>query len=91
MFANQLMGNLIQGLILGAIYGMATMGLSLIFGVLKVVNVGHGAFMMVGAFITLWMFNSLGVMPVFAIPLSFIMGMLLGFIFYYSSIRRLIK
>ncbi len=91
MFANQLMGNLIQGLILGAIYGMATMGLSLIFGVLKVVNVGHGAFMMVGAFITLWMFNSLGVMPVFAIPLTFIMGMLLGFIFYYSSIRRLIK
>lgn len=91
MFANQLMGNLIQGLILGAIYGMATMGLSLIFGVLKVVNVGHGAFMMVGAFITLWMFNSLGVIPVFAIPFAFIVGMLLGFIFYYSSIRRLIK
>jgi branched-chain amino acid transport system permease protein len=85
------MGNLIQGLILGAIYGMATMGLSLIFGVLKVVNVGHGAFMMVGAFITLWMFNSLGVIPVFAIPFAFIVGMLLGFIFYYSSIRRLIK
>lgn len=91
MFVNQLMGNLIQGLILGAIYGMATMGLSLIFGVLKVVNVGHGAFMMVGAFITLWMFNSLGVIPVFAIPFAFIVGMLLGFIFYYSSIRRLIK
>lgn len=91
MFANQLIGNLIQGLILGAIYGMATMGLSLIFGVLKVVNVGHGAFMMVGAFITLWMFNSLGVIPVFAIPFAFIVGMLLGFIFYYSSIRRLIK
>jgi branched-chain amino acid transport system permease protein len=91
MIANQLIGNLIQGLILGAIYGMATMGLSLIFGVLKVVNVGHGAFMMVGAFITLWMFNSLGVIPVFAIPFAFIVGMLLGFIFYYSSIRRLIK
>jgi branched-chain amino acid transport system permease protein len=91
MLLEQLAGNLIQGLILGAIYGMATMGLSLIFGVLKVVNVGHGSFMMVGAFITLWLFNSLGAIPVIAIPLAFLVGMGLGFIFYYSSIRRLLK
>lgn len=91
MVFEQLMGNLIQGLILGAIYGMATMGLSLIFGVLKVVNVGHGSFMMVGAFITLWLFNSLGAIPVIAIPLAFLVGMALGFIFYYTSIRRLLK
>ena len=44
MLFEQLAGNLIQGVVLGAVYGMATMGLSLIFGVLKVVNVGHGAF-----------------------------------------------
>src|SRR4030042_663574 len=61
MFGIQLAGNLLQGLVLGAVYGMATMGLSLIFGVLKVVNVGHGAFMMVGAFVALWVFNFLGV------------------------------
>lgn len=91
MLHGQLIGNLIQGLILGAIYGMATMGLSLIFGVLKVVNVGHGAFMMVGAFITLWLFNSLGAIPLIAIPLAFAVGMALGFLFYYSSIRRLLK
>ena len=57
MLLEQLSGNLIQGLALGAIYGMATMGLSLIFGVLKIVNVGHGAFIMVGAFVALWLFN----------------------------------
>ncbi len=91
MLHGQLIGNLIQGLILGAIYGMATMGLSLIFGVLKVVNVGHGAFMMVGAFITLWLFNSFGAIPLIAIPLAFAVGMALGFLFYYSSIRRLLK
>ena len=49
MFSEQLIGNLIQGLVLGSIYGVATMGLSMIFGVLQVVNVGHGAFIMVGA------------------------------------------
>lgn len=90
MISEQLLGNLIQGLVLGAIYGMATMGLSLIFGVLRVVNVGHGAFIMVGAFVTLWLFNSFGIIPILAIPVALIIGLALGFIFYYSALRRLI-
>ncbi|RMG58588.1 MAG: branched-chain amino acid ABC transporter permease [Deltaproteobacteria bacterium] len=91
MVGHQLAGNLIQGLILGAVYGMATMGLSLIFGVLKVVNVGHGAFMMVGAFLALSTFKLLGLPPVLAVPVAFIVGMLLGFIFYRVAIKKLIK
>ncbi len=91
MFSEQLIGNLIQGLVLGTIYGMATMGLSLIFGVLKVVNVGHGAFIMVGAFVTLFLFNALGLNPILAIPVAFIIGMALGYLFYYTTIKRLIK
>ncbi len=91
MVFEQLIGNLIQGLVLGAVYGMATMGLSLIFGVLKIVNVGHGAFMMVGAFTTLLLFNALGLNPIFAIPVAFIIGLGLGFLFYYTTIKRLIK
>ncbi|MBW1700650.1 MAG: branched-chain amino acid ABC transporter permease [Deltaproteobacteria bacterium] len=91
MFLEQLTGNLIQGIVLGAVYGMATMGLSLIFGVLKVVNVGHGAFIMVGAFVTLWLFNALGINPILAVPVAFAVGMGLGFIFYYTTMQRLIK
>ncbi|MCD6264890.1 MAG: branched-chain amino acid ABC transporter permease [Deltaproteobacteria bacterium] len=91
MILEQLAGNLIQGLVLGAVYGMATMGLSLIFGVLKVVNVGHGAFIMVGAFVTLWLFNTLGINPILAVPVAFVIGMGLGFIFYYTTMQRLIK
>ncbi len=91
MFFEQLGGNLIQGVVLGAVYGMATMGLSLIFGVLKVVNVGHGAFIMVGAFVTLFLFSSLGISPLFAVPVAFGVGMGLGLIFYYTTIRKLIK
>jgi branched-chain amino acid transport system permease protein len=91
MILEQLIGNLIQGLVLGAVYGMATMGLSLIFGVLKVVNVGHGAFIMVGAFIALWLFNALGIIPILAIPVALAVGLALGFIFYYSVLRRLVK
>ncbi|MFP4085675.1 MAG: branched-chain amino acid ABC transporter permease [Desulfobacteraceae bacterium] len=91
MFFEQLGGNLIQGVVLGAVYGMATMGLSLIFGVLKVVNVGHGAFIMVGAFVTLFLFSSLGISPIIAVPIAFMVGMGLGVIFYYTTIRKLIK
>lgn len=91
MILEQLAGNLLQGVVLGTVYGMATMGLSLIFGVLKVVNVGHGAFIMVGAFTSFAVFESLGLSPVFAIPVAFGIGMALGMIFYYSSIRRLLK
>lgn len=90
MIWEQVAGNLTQGLILGAVYGLATMGLSLIFGVLDVVNVGHGAFIMVGAFVALLMFTNLGIAPVLSIPIALIIGMALGFIFFYSVIRRLI-
>lgn len=91
MLFEQLVGNLIQGLVLGAVYGMATMGLSLIFGVLQVVNVGHGAFIMVGAFITYWLFTVLGLNPILAVPIAFIVGMALGLVFYYTAMKRLIK
>lgn len=90
MVFEQLAGNLIQGLILGSVYGMATMGLSLIFGVLKVVNVGHGAFVMVGAFVSLILFNSFGINPVIAVPVAFLIGLALGFLFYYTVMKRLI-
>jgi len=91
MIGMQLAGNVANGLVLGAVYGLATMGLSLIFGVLRIVNVGHGAFIMVGAFIALWMFATLGAIPVFAIPVALIMGTAMGFLFFYTVLRRLIK
>jgi branched-chain amino acid transport system permease protein len=90
MLVEQILGNLLQGLVLGAVYGVATMGLSLIFGVLRVVNVGHGAFVMVGAFTALFVFDELGIAPPFALPLALAVGMGLGYLFYYTSIRRLL-
>jgi len=91
MLAEQLAGNLIQGVVLGCVYGAATMGLSLIFGVLRIVNVGHGAFIMVGAYTALTLFNSLGVNPILAIPVALLIGLGLGFLFYYLVIQRLIR
>ena len=91
MILEQLAGNLLQGLVLGAVYGVATMGLSLIFGVLKVVNVGHGAFIMVGAYTALILFSSFGISPIFSVFVAFLVGLLLGFVIYITTINKLLK
>lgn len=85
----QLSGNLVNGMILGSVYGLMTMGLSLIFGVLRIVNVGHGAFMMVGAYIAFWMFRLFSMPPIVSIPLALAVGMILGYLFFQLVIRRL--
>lgn len=89
MLLQQLSGNLTQGLILGAIYGMATMGLNLIFGVMKIVNVGHGAFIMLGAFVSFTIFTYLGLNPMVAIPVALLAGMALGSLLFYLIIGKL--
>ncbi len=85
-----LAGNLLNGVILGSFYGLMTMGLSLIFGVLRIVNVGHGAFIMVGAYTAFWMFRLAGLSPISTIPIALAAGMLLGWVSFQTVIRRLI-
>jgi len=85
----QLTGNLLNGIILGSVYGLMTMGLSLIFGVLKIVNVGHGAFMMVGAYIALLMFQQFHIPPLLSLFVALPVGMAMGYLFFQIVIRRL--
>jgi branched-chain amino acid transport system permease protein len=89
-FTLLLTGNLLNGVILGSVYGLMTMGLSLIFGVLRIVNVGHGAFIMVGAYTAFWMFRLIGLSPITTIPIALGAGMLLGWISFQLVIRRLL-
>lgn len=88
-FAEQLISNLIYGVILGSVYGLATMGLSLIFGVLRIVNVGHGSFIMIGAFIAYWMFTLYGLPPTVSLLLALLLGMVVGLVIYFLVVRRL--
>jgi branched-chain amino acid transport system permease protein len=68
----------VGGLLLGAVYALAAAGLNLIFGVMRVVNFAHGDLMMLGAFITFWLYELYGVNPVVgllaAMPLLFALG-----------------
>jgi len=71
--------NLIFGLLTGALYGLAAAGLSLVFGVLRVLNVAHGELIMIGGYASFWLFASFGVDPflslVITAPLMFVIGL----------------
>lgn len=71
----------IGGLLIGGIYSLASMGLSLQYGVGKVYNIAHGEFLMFGAFITYWL-QSLGANPLIAVLINGPMMFLIGFIIY---------
>lgn len=78
--------NLVFGLFVGGIYGTAALGLALVFGVLKVLNVAHGELMMIGGYVSFWLFTLLGMDPflslLFAIPLLFVLGLLLDLVVF---------
>ena len=72
---------LVLGLLIGGLYGLAAAGLSLVFGVLKVLNVAHGELIMLGGYGAFWLFALSGVDPfaslVFVIPAMIVLGSVL--------------
>jgi branched-chain amino acid transport system permease protein len=70
--------SLLDGLLLGGVYSLVAVGLSLIFGVMKVINFAHGALMMLGMYCTYWAFSLLHIDPyasiLITIPVLFIVG-----------------
>ena len=70
----------INGLIIGMFYALMAIGLSLIFGILKVVNFAHGEFYMVGAYAYTLSALMLGLSPWLALPLAFLIGILVGLV-----------
>jgi branched-chain amino acid transport system permease protein len=72
---------LLLGLMIGGLYGLAAAGLSLVFGVLKVLNVAHGELIMLGGYGAFWLSALLGLDPfaslLLVLPLSLILGLCL--------------
>ena len=72
---------LLLGLLIGGLYGLAAAGLSLVFGVLKVLNVAHGELIMLGGYGAFWLVALLGIDPfaslLLVVPLSLLLGLCL--------------
>jgi branched-chain amino acid transport system permease protein len=83
---------LVFGLFVGGLYGVAAVGLSLVFGVLRVLNVAHGELLMFGGYASFWLFSMLGVDPfvslVLTAPALFLVGLLLNLLLF-AHVSRL--
>ncbi|HEU5320640.1 MAG TPA: branched-chain amino acid ABC transporter permease, partial [Methylomirabilota bacterium] len=75
---------LVLGLMLGGLYGLAAAGLSLVFGVLKVLNVAHGELIMLGGYGAFWLFALLGADPFAALPVVVALALLGGLGLYWG-------
>jgi len=79
--ADLLLQAVVSGLLLGGVYGLVACGLSLIFGVLRIINFAHGAVMMLAMYTTYWLFTLRGIDPYLSIlitgPFFFFAGMLI--------------
>jgi branched-chain amino acid transport system permease protein len=70
---------LANGILLGGLYALMALGLALVWGVLNIVNLSHGAFIMLGAYAAYYLFEKLGVDPIVAIPAVMLILFLLGY------------
>lgn len=77
----EILQSLINGILLGGIYAVVGIGLSMIFGIVRLVNLAHGDLMILSAYLVLTLMNAIGVSPyltlVAAIPIMFIIGYLI--------------
>jgi branched-chain amino acid transport system permease protein len=79
----------INGLLIGGLYAIVAMGLNLQYGMLRILNIAHGEFLMIGAFITYTLKVATGANPLWFLPLSAIAMFALGLLLHATVFRRL--
>src|ERR1700760_655611 len=80
---------LIAGVLFGLYFSLVGIGLNLVFGVMRIVNLAHGDCLMLGAFIAVGVVGLAGIDPLFAVPLAFVIFLLAGLLLYWVLVPRL--
>jgi branched-chain amino acid transport system permease protein len=80
----------LAGLLFGFYFTLIGIGLNLVFGVVRIVNLAHGDFLMLGAFLAFWLFTLYDLNPVVALPAVFALFVVLGLPLYYLLVPRLV-
>src|SRR5260370_32959540 len=82
---------IVGGLLLGAVYALFSSGLTLIWGMMNVINFAHGDFVMLGMYVALVVWTLLGVGPFVGAPVAALVLATLGVIVYFGLIRSVMK
>ncbi len=86
-----LLTSLPDGILLGFVYGVAAMGLTLIWGVMNVINLSHGPIIALGMFGTFFIFIRLGINPYIGLLLIAFLGLIIGVLIYFGAVHRVIN
>ena len=81
----------IAGLLMGGLYALIAMGLSLQYGVARVFNFAHGEFIMLGAVTTYTLFSVFGLNPLFAVAICGPIAFILGLVVYRLIFKRILR
>jgi branched-chain amino acid transport system permease protein len=84
-----LLSGIVNGVILGLLYSLIGVSLSLLYGVLQVKNFAHGEFLIAGAYLCYVLFVFLGIHPLIALPIVFVAFAGVGWVLYYLIMPRL--
>ena len=82
---------LVNGVMMGGTLALVALGFSIVWGVLNIINIAHGTFIMVGAYITYWTFTLWGVDPFLSIPLAMLAMFVLGYLIQRFIINFVIR
>src|SRR3978361_723532 len=82
---------IVGGLLLGAVYALFSSGLTLVWGMMNIVNFAHGDFVMLGMYVAFMTWTLRGVCPVLGAPMAALVLATLGVIVYFGLIREIMK
>lgn len=82
---------IINGLFFGAIYATMGIGFSLVWGVMKIVNVAHGSFIMIGAYLAYELFRLYNIDPFLSIPFTMLALFILGYLIQRYLLNRIVR
>src|ERR671935_3126021 len=92
MSLDALLPSAVDGLMLGFVYGLAAMGLTLIFGVMRVINLSHGPVIALGMFVVYTLFTGpLGINPYVGVVAALGIGLVFGVVEYFVALDRVIN
>jgi branched-chain amino acid transport system permease protein len=70
---------LINGILLGGLYAVMALGLALVWGVLNIVNLAHGAFIMLGGYVSWYLYTYAGIDPFLGLPITAVVMFAMGY------------
>ena len=80
---------LVDGLLVGAIFALVAYGMALVWGVMNIINVAQGELVMLGGYVTLFLYHA-GLSPFLGVPAAALVLYLLGLVIYHLVIRRIV-